>query len=259
MPDTYADVAMQLRHSIHREATWGERGEAALWSRQDASTTPAENRQRLRSQWRPVAPTNLRCQTASAPVLAADACGINRSAYGTRVSAASGAGLLQADKPSTPLLLSRIGLSTTYRAPWTGVWFRCPHTPAAVLEGHRWRAVLLSRRPRSDLHRDLIPWTRSRSSGRQRARVGRGPSSAHHAARRIGCRSVVVRKSRMSPGCHCRHGALPYKKAPPMSVSDMVVVRMLEVVVHQAMREKHAWWYEDKVIAVSVIDERHAP
>jgi len=143
--------------TVSTERQHGERGEAALWSRQDASTTPTENRQRLRSQWRPVALTNLRCQTASAPVLAADACGINRSAYGTRVSAASGAGLLQADKPSTPLLLSRIGLSTTYRAPWTGVWFRCPHTPAAVLEGHRWRAVLLSRRPRSDLHRDLIP------------------------------------------------------------------------------------------------------
>lgn len=139
---------MQFRHIIPREA--------APRSRQDASTTPTENRQRLRSQWRPVAPTNLRCQTASARVLAADACGIDRSAYGTRVSTASGAGLLQADKPSIPLLLSRIGVSTTYRAPWTRVWFRCPHTPAAVLERHRRRAVLLSRRPHSDLHRDLI-------------------------------------------------------------------------------------------------------
>jgi len=46
------------------------------------------------------------------------------------------------------------------------------------------------------------PVTRSHSSGGHHARVGRGPSSAHHAARRIGCRSVVVQKSRMSPGRH---------------------------------------------------------
>jgi len=119
-----------------------------------------------------------------------------RRAYGTRVSAASGAGLLQADKPSTPLLLSRIGLSTMYRAPWTGVWFRCPHTPAAVLEGHRWRVVLLSRRPRSDLHRDLITcdtvtlkWRASRQSW-TRALVSPSRGSPYRMQKR-GCTEVT--------------------------------------------------------------------
>ncbi len=238
---------MQLRHIIQREA--------APRSRQDASTTPTENRQRLRSQWRPVAPTNLRCHTASARVLSADACGIDRSAYGTRVSTASGAGLLQADKPSIPLLLSRIGVSTTYRAPWTRVWFRCPHTPAAVLEGHRWHAVLLSRRPRCDLHRDLIPCdtiTLRRQATRQMLDAGpRQPIARPPVFDGEACLCG-------SHGCHLGVTACALRfptERPAMSDADTAAVRMLDVVVRQGIRAKHERWYEDKVITVRVIHE----